>query len=73
MLEPPKKIEINSDGNVLELKESRKDGTFIYEYTKSKTKKGETLILNAEIISKQEGNYWKPLYKESKSKQKTKK
>lgn len=53
----PKEIKIVSDGNVLKFKDTLKpvggkETLFIYEYTKSKTKKGTFLGLNESDLQK---------------------
>jgi len=53
---PPNKITIITDGNVLELLETKKppkgEVTFIYKYSKSKSKLGELLALNEVDLNK---------------------
>lgn len=53
---PPNKITIKSDGNILELLETKNppkgEVTFIYKYSKSKSKLGELLALNENDLTK---------------------
>ena len=53
---PPNTITIKSDGNILELLETKKppkgEVTFIYKYSKSKSKLGELLALNEVDLNK---------------------
>ena len=48
---PPNTIEIKSDRNVLTLIEENK-GMYTYKYTKSKTKKNQTLTLSENELVK---------------------
>lgn len=43
---PPKEIVIKSDANVLTLDKVNKDGSVVYKYSKSKTKKNQSLTLS---------------------------
>jgi len=53
---PPNKITIVSDGNELDYVETKKppkgEVTFIYKYSKSKSKLGERLALNEKDLEK---------------------
>ena len=53
---PPNKITIKSDGNILELLETKKppkgEVTFIYKYSKSKSKLGELLPMDEQTLTK---------------------
>lgn len=53
---PPNKITIKSDGNILDYVETKKppkgEVTFIYKYSKSKSKLGELLALNENDLTK---------------------
>jgi len=49
---PPRKIQIKSDNNIIELVEVKKDGTYTYKYSKSKTKKGQLLTLTENDLMK---------------------
>jgi hypothetical protein len=53
---PPNKITIKSDGNILDYVETKKppkgEVTFIYKYSKSKSKLGELLALNEVDLNK---------------------
>ncbi len=61
---PPKKLQITSDGNILELdriipvSKNVKTATYVYKYTKSKTKKGQETEFTEEYITKQLKNYF---------------
>lgn len=48
---PPNKIQVVSDGNVLELKSNSK-GVIVYEYVVSESKLGELLTLSKEQFDK---------------------
>lgn len=53
---PPNKITIKSDGNILELLETKNppkgEVTFIYKYSKSKSKLGELLPMDEQTLTK---------------------
>jgi len=49
---PPRKIQIKSDNNIIELVEVKKDGMLVYKYSKSKTKKGQLLTLTENDLTK---------------------
>jgi len=57
-MKPPVTIEIKSDGNILTFKDTLKpkggsgELMYIYEYTKSKTKKGKLLGLTEQQLLK---------------------
>lgn len=62
---PPKKIEISSDGNVLEFirviekSKVQKEPGYVYKYTKSETKKGQEVEFSESYILQQKSNYFK--------------
>jgi hypothetical protein len=55
-MNPPKQIHILSDDNILDYVETKKppkgEVTFIYKYSKSKSKLGELLALNENDLTK---------------------
>lgn len=55
-MNPPKQIHILSDDNILDYVETKKppkgEVTFIYKYSKSKSKLGELLALNEKDLEK---------------------
>lgn len=55
-MNPPKQIHILSDDNILDYVETKKppkgEVTFIYKYSKSKSKLGELLALNEVDLNK---------------------
>ncbi len=55
-MNPPKQIHILSDDNILDYVETKKppkgEVTFIYKYSKSKSKLGELLALNENDLEK---------------------
>ena len=55
-MNPPKQIHILSDDNILDYVETKKppkgEVTFIYKYSKSKSKLGERLALNENDLTK---------------------
>jgi len=51
-MNPPNNIVIKSDGNEFKLVQVNKDGTYTYQYTKSKTKKSQMLTLTQEGLIK---------------------
>ena len=55
-MNPPKQIHILSDDNILDYVETKKppkgEVTFIYKYSKSKSKLGELLAINENDLTK---------------------
>lgn len=51
-MNPPDKIEIRSDGNILKYEGKSKDGKYNYRYSKSVTKLGLVLSMDEENLQK---------------------